>query len=135
MTYWFVGIGSNDNPEYHCYKMLEALEQRFGHLKTSQLCKTHAVISNNHKTSGGNAADYLNGVVCFESDISRQHLKDWCRQIEKNLGRIRGSDRCSADLDILSCTDEMNGGWVDHVEECYYRSLAKDLVASDDVTQ
>lgn len=93
MTHCFVGIGSNDDPERHCQAMIAALRSRFGEIRVSQLCWSQA--------QGRKAADYLNGVVYFETTITPDALKSWCKQLEKQLGRTRGSVVCRADLDLL----------------------------------
>ena len=119
MTLYYLGIGSNDQAEGSCRKMILALRESFGSLSVSSLIKTKAV--------GSEAADYLNAVVCFRSDKKSDELKLWCKSLENRLGRVRGVQNCRADLDILLSADEINQADVAQVTEHYYLSLLKQL--------
>lgn len=121
MTFCFIGIGSNEKPHYHCQKMIEALIHRFGPVQVSRLEMAPAL--------GAPAADYLNGVVCFEADISAAELKSWCRQQEQQLGRVRGDPCCVADLDILLLVDAWPAPASLPPVDSYYRQLLIELVS------
>ncbi len=120
MTFCFIGIGSNENPEYHCQKMVEALRQRFGRIWVSSLKKTAA--------HGVKAADYVNGVVCFEANVDPYALKVWCRKLESQLGRVRGGTECTADLDILFLVDTLPFETALPTVDCYYQGLFQQVV-------
>ena len=120
MTHCFVGIGSNENPEYHCQAMIEALRQQFRDIWVSSLCRTVA--------HGLKAADYVNGVVYFESELTPKELKSWCRQLEDSLGRIRGGTLCRADLDILFMSERVPDLDKLPAVDSYYRLLVKQIV-------
>ena len=93
MTFYVLGIGSNKNGESQCRKMIAEINATFGPLIVSELVVTKAV--------GGNAPDYVNGAVGFETNIDAEHLKLWCRSLEKQLGRDRQQKLCAADIDLL----------------------------------
>ncbi|MDB2384452.1 2-amino-4-hydroxy-6-hydroxymethyldihydropteridine diphosphokinase [Endozoicomonas sp.] len=121
MNYCVIGMGSNEQPEYHCRLMIEALRQTFGDIQVSDLCKTPAL--------GVKAADYINAVVAFRAEITYPALRGWCRSLEAKLGRERGQVKCCADLDILYCADdEPSVGAVACVDE-YYKQGVQQVLA------
>ncbi len=120
MTFCFVGIGSNEDPEYHCQQMIAALRERFGKVWVSSLKKTPAY--------GVEAADYINGVVCFEANIQEAELKRWCLRLENSLGRERGNISCVADLDILLLIAELPKIPTLFSFDGYYQRLFQELI-------
>ena len=120
MTHCFVGIGSNEDPERHCQAMIAALRSRFGEIQVSQLCWS--------KAQGEEAADYLNGVVYFETAMTNNALKYWCRQLEKQLGRKRGSCTCKADIDLLLLCEQYPQPDEFPEVESYFRPLVSELL-------
>ncbi|MGI9280272.1 MAG: 2-amino-4-hydroxy-6-hydroxymethyldihydropteridine diphosphokinase [Endozoicomonas sp.] len=119
MTLFYIGVGSNDEAEQNCRQMIQALRQQFGSLLVSSLIQTSA--------EGVEAADYYNAVVCFESEASPSSINQWCKQIEDQLGRVRGSLQCRADLDILQVAEGAMDVKISAIEEVYYRPLVKQL--------
>ncbi|USE37423.1 2-amino-4-hydroxy-6-hydroxymethyldihydropteridine diphosphokinase [Endozoicomonas sp. SCSIO W0465] len=124
MTVYVLGIGANINAEYQCRQIIAALEQRFGQVRVSALVTTKAV--------GLEAPDYMNGVVCFESDISAEALQQWCKKLEEQLGRDREQILCAADIDLLLAVNPAEGllieKLVNQVEEPWFRPLVAELL-------
>ncbi|WP_062262965.1 2-amino-4-hydroxy-6-hydroxymethyldihydropteridine diphosphokinase [Endozoicomonas arenosclerae] len=119
MTLYYIGVGSNEEAESNCRKMIEAFRQQFGTLLVSSLIQTSA--------EGVDAADYYNAVVCFESEATPASINQWCKQIEDQLGRVRGSLKCRADLDILQAVEDVRDVTLSAIEEVYFRPLVKQL--------
>ncbi|WP_419833581.1 2-amino-4-hydroxy-6-hydroxymethyldihydropteridine diphosphokinase [Endozoicomonas atrinae] len=124
MTVFVLGIGSNVNAEYQCHQMIAALEQQFGEVRVSELVRTKAV--------GLKAPDYMNGVVCLESDMSADALQQWCKILEGKLGRDREQSLCAADIDLLLTVNPAEGllieKLVNQVEEPWFRPLVAELL-------
>ena len=125
MTIYVLGIGANVNAAHQCRRMLHQLRQAFGEVWVSELVTTTAV--------GIEAPDYINGVVCFESDIDRQALIKWCKALEQQLGRDRSQKLCAADIDLLLSVDRLEGGLTDddiasQVKEPWFRPLVANLI-------
>ncbi|WBA82312.1 2-amino-4-hydroxy-6-hydroxymethyldihydropteridine diphosphokinase [Endozoicomonas sp. GU-1] len=124
MTVYVLGIGSNINAEYQCRQMIAALEQRFGEVRVSELVTTKAV--------GLEAPDYINGVVCVESDMSAETLQQWCKRLEEQLGRDREQHLCAADIDLLLALDCSGALAMDklinQVKEPWFRPLVTELL-------
>ncbi|WP_257267079.1 2-amino-4-hydroxy-6-hydroxymethyldihydropteridine diphosphokinase [Endozoicomonas sp. ONNA2] len=123
MTVYVLGIGSNINAEFQCRQMIAALELRFGQLRVSELVTTKAV--------GLAAPDYINAVVCFESDISAEALRQWCKRLEEQLGRDRQQRLCAADIDLLLAVDRPALAvekLINQVKEPWFRPLVTELL-------
>ncbi len=124
MTVYVLGIGSNVNAEYQCHQMIAALEQQFGQVRVSELVMTQAI--------GVEAPDYMNGVVCFESDIHAEALQRWCKALERQLGRERSQSLCAADIDLLlsfDCTEgQPTEDSVNQIKEPWFRPLVVGLL-------
>lgn len=124
MTVYVLGIGSNINAESQCRQMIAALEQQFGKVRVSELVTTKAV--------GLEAPDYINAVVCFESDMSAEALQQWCKRLEEQLGRDREHRLCAADIDLLlavDCSDTLAGEkLIKQVKEPWFRPLVTELL-------
>ena len=128
MTVFVLGIGSNINARYQCRQMIIALEQRFGEVRISELVTTKAV--------GLEAPDYMNRVVCFESDITVEALQQWCKKLEERLGRDRGQSLCcAADVDLLLAvnrTEDLTAGNImSLIKEPWFRPLVAELLNCD----
>ncbi len=90
----FIGAGSNADPERRLRRALSELERRFGALRCSSVYRGPAV--------GAPAADYLNLVVTFQSDLGVDSLRAELRDIEAVAGRTRTDPAvCELDLDQL----------------------------------
>lgn len=129
MTVYFLGIGSNVNAEQQCRRMISTIDVAFGPIKASELVITKAV--------GIDAPDYVNGVVYFESDTSIGELKQWCKALEKRLGRDRGHNLCAADIDLLLSLDRDNPqpmeALISQINEPWFRPLLSSLLSENNL--
>ena len=103
--------------------MINALRDRFEDVQVSRVIQTPAY--------GIEAPDYLNAVACFESDIERDQLTIWCKNLEHQLGRDRQQTLCCADLDILLAVNGDESIAIDSVEEEYFRPLIEELLEAE----
>ena len=120
MTRYFIGIGSNHHADKNCRLMMQALRERFDDVQFSKLHKTPAY--------GIEAPDYLNAVACFESEMSRDSLNQWCKNLENSLGRDRQQVLCCADLDILLAVDNDDFVLLEAIDDVYFRPLVNELL-------
>lgn len=90
----YISIGSNQNRERNIAYAVKRLQDTFGSIQCSPTYRSAAV--------GGNAADYHNLAVGFETGLSLAELRQFTRGVEVELGRDRTQDDVvSIDLDIL----------------------------------
>jgi 2-amino-4-hydroxy-6-hydroxymethyldihydropteridine diphosphokinase len=90
----FVGLGSNADPVAALRAAVAALAPLGGELRSSSVYRSAAV--------GVAAADYLNMVVSFESDLGAAVLRAELALLETALGRSRADPAvCRIDLDLL----------------------------------
>lgn len=78
MRTFYLGIGSNIDPEANIKQALKLLELEFGPLKKSAIYKNPAV--------GFSGPNFLNMVVAFEADLSFFQLQSILQQIETKIG-------------------------------------------------
>ncbi len=100
-------MGSNINPADNIPKAIELISAKLEVIRISNYYKSHPV--------GAKGGDFINVGILIKSDMKPKNLKyDILRPIEKELGRVRNSDknapRC-IDLDIvfiegMICDDE-----------------------------
>ncbi|MCB1665785.1 MAG: 2-amino-4-hydroxy-6-hydroxymethyldihydropteridine diphosphokinase [Pseudomonadales bacterium] len=91
-----LSLGSNISPERHLRDALDALESRYGYLRTSSVFESEAV--------GFAGANFLNMVVVLETDESLQALSRFLKEYEDRHGRVRSGPKASGrtvDIDIL----------------------------------
>lgn len=99
MNVAYLSVGSNIGDRLHHLKeSIRALHSSIGTTVTS--------ISSIYETAPvgyTNQADFLNLVVCIETDLTAQELLVECQSIEQELGRVRDIKwgPRTADLDIL----------------------------------
>ncbi|MCR6652593.1 MAG: 2-amino-4-hydroxy-6-hydroxymethyldihydropteridine diphosphokinase [Cellvibrionaceae bacterium] len=104
----FLGLGSNQKPEFHIARALDALSESFGDLNISPVYESAAV--------GFSGANFLNLVVEIETSLAVKDLLQTLRAIENDNGRDRSAPRFSGrtlDIDILLYGDAV--GEVDGV--------------------
>lgn len=104
----FLGLGSNQEPEFHIARALDALYLQFGELRISPVYESAAV--------GFDGANFLNLVVAIETSLLVKDLLQALRTIENDNGRDRSAPRFSGrtlDIDILLYGDAV--GEVDGV--------------------
>jgi 2-amino-4-hydroxy-6-hydroxymethyldihydropteridine diphosphokinase len=95
-----ISLGSNINPEHNIRGAVSALHKQFGDLIISPVYQTEAV--------GFDGEDFLNLVVCFDSELDVFDVSARLKSIEDTLGRDRSQPRFSAraiDLDLLTFDD------------------------------
>ncbi len=104
----FLGLGSNQKPEFHIARALDALYVQFGEMHISPVYESAAV--------GFDGANFLNLVVEIETVLPVRDLLQALRTIENDNGRDRSAPRFSGrtlDIDILLYGDAV--GEVDGV--------------------
>lgn len=92
-----IGIGSNIDADYHIAQMLELLGHYVQIVQVSQMVQTKPI---------GIAAqpDYTNGAVRILTDMEREELISFLKQLEDRMGRDRSQEKYgprNIDLDIL----------------------------------
>ena len=104
MTYYFISLGTNIQPEQNILKMMDALFELSPTIDASSILKTAPVgLDSNHY--------FLNVVVRIFYSGTASELKKQLVRVEENLGRDRSDPNSKwkdrpADLDILfSMTD------------------------------
>lgn len=92
-----ISLGSNIDPEAHIRKAREQIGLQHCILAESAIVETEPI-------GFTEQPNFLNGTVLIETDMDFVELDDWLHQIEKQLGRVRGSNRFgprTIDLDIV----------------------------------
>ena len=92
----YLGLGSNQSPDFHIRQALDALYQQFGNLRISPVYESAAV--------GFSGDNFLNLVVEINTSLSVGELLQTLRTIENQNGRNRTAPRFSGrtlDIDIL----------------------------------
>ena len=54
--------------------------------------------------AGRDQPNYMNGAILIQTSMGLEELKSWLRELERDLGRIRSTDRYDSrtiDLDIV----------------------------------
>ena len=93
----FVGLGSNIEPERHIPCAVHTLAGQFGPLRESPVYRSPAF--------GMQGPDFLNLVVAFETDRTRDDIERVLTELEADSGRVRSGTIASRtlDLDLLIC--------------------------------
>ena len=92
-----LSIGSNITPEPQLREALDALEARYGHLRTSSVFESESV--------GFDGANFLNMVALIETDEALPTLAQFLKDYEDQHGRQRTRPKFSGrtvDIDILT---------------------------------
>lgn len=106
MTYVYLGLGANIEPQTSLEAGIFELRTAFGHVEASPVYLAPAV--------GIDGPDFLNMVVGFECPMSHPQLMAWIRTTETKYGRQRSADSRhkptshGLDMDLL-----LFGDWVD----------------------
>lgn len=101
MQQYFLGLGSNIEPEQHFPQIIEALLQWSDRLDLSKIYRVEPM---NMKSSNY----FLNAVVRIQTDFNRSDLKAKLSALEIEMGRDRSDPNSKrkdrpADVDILLC--------------------------------
>jgi 2-amino-4-hydroxy-6-hydroxymethyldihydropteridine diphosphokinase len=105
----YLGLGSNQRPDFHIRQALDALHKHFGAVRISPVYESAAV--------GFSGDNFLNLVVEVDTGLSVGELLQTLRTIENQNGRNRSAPRFSGrtlDIDILLYNDVV--GVVDGVK-------------------
>ena len=106
MTYVYLGLGANIEPQTSLQAGIVELRAAFGRVEASPVYLAPAV--------GMDGPDFLNMVVGFECLMSHPQLMAWIRTTETKYGRQRSLDSShkptshGLDMDLL-----LFGDWVD----------------------
>ena len=113
-----IGIGSNIDPSRNIRLARQKINTHHKVIKESRFLYTRPV-------GFVNQSDFLNGVILIETKMEKNDLDDWLKSIEKELGRIRGSNKFgprTIDMDILIWNNKI----ID--EDVYSRDFLKDAI-------
>jgi 2-amino-4-hydroxy-6-hydroxymethyldihydropteridine diphosphokinase len=100
----FLGIGSNESAEDNLRLAIRELRSRYGELSLSPVYRSASL--------GFDGPDFLNLVVCFESQDSPLAICEHIELVHNLAGRVRGGDKWESrplDIDLL-----LYNGLVDH---------------------
>ena len=98
---YFLSLGSNINAEKNLEFAIEELNKLLSNVESSSIHQT--------KAEGFEGDDFLNSVVCGNSELEFKDLNKKLKLIEDNAGRNRNSPKFSArtlDIDIVLQIDE-----------------------------
>jgi len=113
-----IGIGSNIQPKANIEKAIKRIAESHRILNESRFVETEPL-------AGRDQPNYMNGAILIQTSMGREELKSWLRELERELGRIRKSDRYDSrtiDLDIVV----WDGKIVD--EDVYEREFLKTAI-------
>ena len=98
---YFLSLGSNINAEKNLEFALEELKKILSNIRSSSIHQT--------KAEGFEGDDFLNSVVCGDSELDIKNLNKKLKLIEDNAGRNRNAPKFSArtlDIDIVLQIDD-----------------------------
>tara|TARA_Y100001970_G_scaffold163571_1_gene199919 strand:+ start:716 stop:1093 length:378 start_codon:yes stop_codon:yes gene_type:complete len=98
---YFLSLGSNINAEKNLEFALEELKKILSNVQSSSIHQT--------KAEGFEGDDFLNSVVCGDSELDIKNLNKKLKLIEDNAGRNRNAPKFSArtlDIDIVLQIDD-----------------------------
>ena len=98
---YFLSLGSNINAEKNLEFALEELKKILSNIQSSSIHQT--------KAEGFEGDDFLNSVICGNSELDLKDLNKKLKLIEDNAGRNRNAPKFSArtlDIDIVLQIDE-----------------------------
>ena len=98
---YFLSLGSNINAEKNLEFALEELKKILSNIQSSSTHQT--------KAEGFEGDDFLNSVVCGNSELDFKNLNKKLKLIEDNAGRNRNAPKFSArtlDIDIVLQIDD-----------------------------
>ena len=98
-----IGVGSNIDPEKNIEQVKALIAGRHSLIRTSSFVWTRPL-------GDIPQPDFLNGALLIETDMERQDLMLWLKDIERTLGRPPGGDRWgprTMDLDLVVWNGEV----------------------------
>lgn len=105
MTWVYLSLGSNLQPQRHLRAALEELHARFGELVVSPAYRSRAV--------GFDGPDFVNLAVGLETELAPDALNDWLHALEDRHGRRRDVPRYAdrtLDVDIVLYGEQVIDG-------------------------
>jgi len=117
-----IGIGSNINPKINIKKAKELISTKVKILKISSFIETEPLEVKKQN-------NFINGSILIKTDMNKNALKFWLRNLEVNLGRIRTPNKYgprTIDLDILVWNGEVVDG--DVYKRSFLRLSMKELL-------
>lgn len=103
-----IGLGSNIDPEENIARARDLIAGGCKVIKSSAFVETEPV--------GYEDQDkFINGALLIETDMDKERLKSWLKNLESSLGRMRADNRYgprTIDLDILVWNGEIVDGEV-----------------------
>ena len=103
MNTYIIGLGSNLEPGKNIVMAKTMIAQKFKVLAESKFVQTKPV-------GLANQPDFINGALLIESELSPPALRDYLKEIERNLGRQRSFPKDgprTIDLDLIVCNDKV----------------------------
>ncbi|CUS48620.1 MAG: 2-amino-4-hydroxy-6-hydroxymethyldihydropteridine diphosphokinase HppK [Idiomarinaceae bacterium HL-53] len=106
MSWYYLSLGANLEPEQHLGDAIEALVERFAPVFLSPVVRTQPCDIETDKY-------FLNAVMVFWSNLSGDELKTWFNELEAQAGRDRSDPLKSKkdrplDIDILANSEVLN---------------------------
>ncbi len=106
MTWHYLSLGSNLQPEHNLAQAIFALSKRFGKLLMLPVVRTRPCNMNS-------AHDFLNTLIILHSSLDPAALKQQFNSMEENAGRDRsdpdrGSKDRPLDIDILATSNSLS---------------------------
>lgn len=98
-----IAVGSNINPDYHIAQARQTLKDSDQLISESNFVRTTPIGLTGQ-------ADFTNGAFLIETSLNPQELKQWLRELEDALGRVRDTNKFgprTLDLDIVVWNEEI----------------------------
>ena len=113
-----IGVGSNIDPHKYIEKARERIRKAHTVVGESRFVETSPV-------GFLEQPDFINGAIRIETKMAYEELKEWLREVEEGLGRVRGENKYgprTMDLDIVV----WNGKVVD--KDVYKRDFLRECI-------
>ena len=98
-----IGVGSNINAEQNIGLAREAIESAHDLVKSSAFVKTEPLGFKDQD-------EFTNGAFLIRTEMDRGELREWLKNLESKLGRVRTDNKNGPriiDLDIVVWNDEI----------------------------
>ena len=117
-----IGIGSNINPKINIKKAKELISLKVKILRISSFIETEPLGFKKQN-------NFINGSILITTDMNKNALEFWLRNLEEKLGRMRTSNKYgprTIDLDILVWNGKVVDG--DVYKRSFLRSSIEELL-------
>lgn len=98
-----IGVGSNINPEFNIARGRQIIAENFTVIKESDFIQTKPI-------GYTQQADFINGAVFIQTELSLAQLKEALRMMEKQMGRAKTTIKSGPriiDLDVIIWNNEI----------------------------